>query len=115
MLKESPNLNNLSVEELTQLIAEAQAKREDLQQGARAQLIEEMTTKAAQLGLSLEALVGAAASPKGNARKVRGDKGESVAAKYKGPGDETWSGRGRIPRWLTAAIERGQKKEDFAA
>lgn len=37
-----------------------------------------------------------------------------VAAKYRGPNGETWSGRGLTPRWLAALVAQGQKKEDFA-
>jgi DNA-binding protein H-NS len=37
-----------------------------------------------------------------------------VAAKYKGPNGETWSGRGLKPRWLTAEIKKGKKLESFA-
>lgn len=33
--------------------------------------------------------------------------------KYKGPGGETWSGRGKQPVWLRAQIEGGKKLEDF--
>jgi DNA-binding protein H-NS len=38
----------------------------------------------------------------------------SVAAKYKGPNGETWSGRGLTPRWLATLIAQGQNKETFA-
>lgn len=114
MPKMSINLDNLSVQELTQLITEANAKRSEKQESARNQLIEEMKSKAAQLGLSLEALIGASASLKGITRKVRGDKGQSLAIKYRGPDGETWTGRGRMPRWLTTAIEKGQSKDQFA-
>jgi DNA-binding protein H-NS len=37
-----------------------------------------------------------------------------VAAKYRGPNGEVWSGRGLAPRWLAALQAQGQKKEDFA-
>ena|ERR1035437_458480 len=37
-----------------------------------------------------------------------------VAAKYRGPNGEVWSGRGLAPRWLAALLAQGQKKEDFA-
>ena len=26
----------------------------------------------------------------------------------------TWTGRGRMPKWMVAEIEKGKKKEDFA-
>ena len=46
-----------------------------------------------------------------NTRKRRTKK---VPIKYRGPhrGD-TWTGRGKTPRWLTALIATGKKKEDF--
>lgn len=40
-------------------------------------------------------------------------KGHKVAPKYRGPGGETWSGRGLRPRWLSAAIKNGRKQDDF--
>jgi len=38
-----------------------------------------------------------------------------VLPKYYNPlvPDEKWSGRGKMPRWLVAAIQSGQKLEDF--
>lgn len=38
-----------------------------------------------------------------------------VAPKYRNPDNplETWSGRGRKPRWLTAALKAGRKLRDF--
>ena len=37
-----------------------------------------------------------------------------VAAKYRGPNGETWSGRGLTPKWLAALVAQGQSKESFA-
>lgn len=36
-----------------------------------------------------------------------------VAAKYRGPNGEVWSGRGLTPRWLTSLLTNGKTKEDF--
>ena len=41
-------------------------------------------------------------------------KGRKVAPKYRGPGGETWAGRGARPRWLTALIKEGRKIDEFA-
>lgn len=38
----------------------------------------------------------------------------TVAAKYRGPGGESWSGRGLTPRWLSALVAQGKTKEEFA-
>lgn len=37
-----------------------------------------------------------------------------VAAKFRGPEGQTWSGRGLMPRWLSALVAQGQPKEEFA-
>jgi len=37
-----------------------------------------------------------------------------VAAKYRGPNGETWSGRGLMPKWLSALVAQGQTKESFS-
>lgn len=40
--------------------------------------------------------------------------GTPVAAKFRGPNGETWSGRGLMPKWLSALVAQGQSKETFA-
>jgi DNA-binding protein H-NS len=40
-------------------------------------------------------------------------KGRKVPPKYRGPGGETWAGRGARPLWLSAAIKGGKKLDDF--
>jgi DNA-binding protein H-NS len=44
--------------------------------------------------------------------KVKKEK-TAVAAKYKGPNGETWSGRGLTPKWLATLVAGGQPKESF--
>ena len=46
--------------------------------------------------------------------KVSKTAGVAVAAKYRGPNGETWSGRGLTPKWLAALVAQGQSKESFA-
>jgi DNA-binding protein H-NS len=40
----------------------------------------------------------------------------TVAPKYRNPDDpaQTWTGRGRKPKWMQAKIDSGSKPEDFA-
>jgi DNA-binding protein H-NS len=47
-------------------------------------------------------------------RRVSSMKGRKVAPKYRGPGGETWAGRGARPRWLSALVKQGRKIEEFA-
>ena len=47
----------------------------------------------------------------GGSKKSRA--GIPVAAKYRGPQGESWSGRGLMPRWLKALTIDGKTKDDF--
>ena len=41
-------------------------------------------------------------------------KGTTVAAKYRNRATgETWTGRGKMPKWLQAEVVSGKRKEDF--
>jgi len=61
----------------------------------------------------LPQLVPADKSPKDAPRERR--KYPRVFPKYQNPNEpsETWSGRGKQPRWLTAALKAGHAIEDF--
>lgn len=41
-------------------------------------------------------------------------KGVVVTPKFRGPNGETWTGRGLMPRWLSALVSQGRNKEEFA-
>lgn len=58
--------------------------------------------------------VGKRATNKPAARKGGAKAGGSVAAKYRGPSGETWSGRGLMPKWLSALVAQGRTKDEFA-
>jgi DNA-binding protein H-NS len=51
--------------------------------------------------------------PPGGAGRVSAMKGVKVPPKYRGPGGETWAGRGATPRWLAALIKEGHSIEEF--
>ena len=40
-------------------------------------------------------------------------KGVKIAPKYRGPGGETWAGRGATPRWLSALLKEGHSIEEL--
>ena len=48
------------------------------------------------------------------ARAKSKNAGTTVAPKFRGPNGETWSGRGLMPRWLTALVAQGKTREEFA-
>ena len=56
---------------------------------------------------------GATGMRAGASRRTSAMKGRKVPPKYRGPGGETWAGRGAQPRWLAAALKDGKKLDDF--
>lgn len=92
------DLRSLSVDELIALDAKIleliKSKRQSLQ------------AKIAMIELHMGPL------PEGP-RKRGVKKGTKLAAKYKGPNGETWSGRGLQPKWLTALVGRSGSVEKY--
>jgi DNA-binding protein H-NS len=119
------DLDRMTVQQLTTLIAAAEAKRRDKLEDARAELRAEMERRAAELGISADDLFSTAGQrapaeqavgkngKRTRTRKPRDDTGAKRAAKYRGPNGEEWSGRGRQPHWLTALMAEGRNREEF--
>ena len=115
------DLDKMSVPQLTALIEAAEAKRRDKLEEAKAALRAEVERKAAELGLSAGDLFAQTARQETTGqgtrrRRPRSDAGakRAVAVRYRGPGGEEWSGRGRTPRWLVALEAEGRNREEFA-
>ncbi|MDK9704686.1 MAG: H-NS histone family protein [Sulfuritalea sp.] len=93
---------------------ELKAKAEDLMRQAEAArkaetaaVIAEIREKMCDYGITVGDLGGSAKIAK--TRKI-------VTEKYRNPaGGETWSGRGRMPKWLVALESAGRKREEFLA
>ena len=117
------DLDRMTAQQLTTLIAAAEAKRRDKLEDALASLRAEMEQRTAELGIALGDLFSApgqqasteqgAAKSGMRARKSRNDTGAKRAAKYRGPNGEEWSGRGRMPNWLAALEAEGRGREEF--
>jgi DNA-binding protein H-NS len=67
----------------------------------------------ARSGKGKAAAAGAGKAAPGRAKKKE-KSANPVAAKFRGPNGETWSGRGLTPRWLTALVAEGKSKDEFA-
>jgi DNA-binding protein H-NS len=85
--------------------------------------VQDILTKMQAFGITVKDLQSAKLAKGGRAKKlapaiklakVSKRAGLAVAAKYRGPNGETWSGRGLTPKWLAALIAQGQNKESFA-
>jgi len=83
----------------------------------RADVDRRLTEQARDLQRQLSLLSGGAAArgrPAGRSGRPSGLKGTKVPPKYRGPGGETWAGRGAQPRWLTALLQEGHAMEEFS-
>ena len=109
------NLDALSAQELNELIKDATGKRDEKMEDAKRALMDEMESRAAALGMSLEGLLGERSKPGATSktRKLRKDAGTPVPAKYRGPEGEEWTGRGRPPNWLSTLEGQGRNREAF--
>ena len=99
------NLERMSYAELSKLEAEIARLKADKQSEERAALREKMAAMVREHGFDMGELFG----------KRRNGK-SSVAVKYRDPknSENTWAGRGRMPRWMVTATKGSKaKKEDF--
>lgn len=115
-----PLLENLTVGDLEKVIAAAEQQRESRRESGKRELVEEFKAKAEALGLSLDELLAGsveASRPAGKTRQSqRNTPTARPAAKYRDPETGvTWSGRGRMPKWLALAEQQGHSRDEFTA
>ena len=86
----------MTVDDVTAQVVDVEAR-------LRAKRAAEQAAK--EFGFSLEEILAA--------NEKKGSKG---APKYANPADpdQTWTGRGRKPNWVVAALEEGKSMEDLA-
>jgi DNA-binding protein H-NS len=99
-------LNRLSVQELIQVIEEANEKRLEKLDEAKTQVIEKMKAEFEAIGLSYEEVMG-------TTRGRRRESTRQLAVKYRSPDGQGWSGRGRAPTWLQVLEEEGHNREEY--
>jgi DNA-binding protein H-NS len=101
------NLENMNHSELAAFRLRIDHLMLEKQSAEKAELREKMAELAKKHGLTVQEVFGKSGRVKGNG---------SVAVKYRDPKNpsNTWTGRGRMARWLVAATKGGKaKKEDF--
>ena len=107
MARTGNSLDDMSYGELKQMEARIARLKVEKQNTERAELRERIVAMVKEHGFELSDIFG-------KGRKGKG----SVAVKYRDPQnpENTWTGRGRMPRWLVAATKGGKaKREDFLA
>jgi DNA-binding protein H-NS len=120
------DLSKLSPRELQKLIDDASRERKRKEKRSPVAAVRKKLTKMAVAeGYTLMELFGlqaprAATKVSGPSVPKRGSTrkstaGTKVAPKYRNPANpaETWSGRGKHPKWMTNAMGDGKKPEDF--
>jgi DNA-binding protein H-NS len=97
-------IDRMSYRELQELELKVKRAKSSVQDRSRNELRRKLEAMAAEQGFKIGDLFGA-----------RGGKGRTVAAKYSNPENpsETWTGRGRKPRWLAAKLSSGNKIEKY--
>ncbi len=111
-------LESLNIGELRQVITFAEAQIREREASEKAAAREELQRLAQERGFSMADLFGDLAPPapaKRGKKTTETSKAERapVEAKYRGPNGETWSGRGRLPKWLHAAEAEGKPRDSF--
>ena len=99
------DLNNMTLEELKALRKRIDKAIESFQDRKKKEAIDLLEKTARDLGYSLAELTAA-----GGVKPRR-----TVAPKYANPEDksQTWTGRGRKPLWVQAALDSGKSLDDL--
>ena len=91
-----------------ELLSQIEALKQQAESQRRAEIsnvVNDIRAKMQEYGITVADL--------GSARASRA-KGTTVAAKYRHPASgETWTGRGKMPKWLQAEVAQGRRKEDY--
>lgn len=109
--KKGIDLDAMSVPDLMTLRDAVIGKLREKVESEKNAIIEDAKRRLAEIGVGAAGLFGSLPSM---SRKGRSDAGGSLPVKFRGPNGETWSGRGRIPRWLAAVEAEGGSRDKFA-
>jgi DNA-binding protein H-NS len=104
-----PDISKLSVEELKRLQVETEALIVSKKDQAIEDAYDQIVAIADGLGFSIEELLELGEQK----RKKTTRKAVEPRYRNKNNPEETWTGRGKQPRWLVAELEKGAKLEDF--
>ncbi len=117
------DLKGLTKKELDSLITQARKQQTALKKrkpvaGVRKKIVDMAKAEGYTLIelFGIKAAAKKAAPAKKAAKKAAVRKvGKKVPAKYRNPANtkETWSGRGKQPRWMAEQVKKGKKAEDF--
>jgi len=110
------DIETLGLRELDLLIVAAETRRTLLATRRPIGVVrKDLTAFAMAQGYAIEELFDIQPTGALAAKPVRKRKPGKVAVKYRDPDNRrnTWSGRGRMPRWLVDKTRRGKRAADF--
>jgi DNA-binding protein H-NS len=104
-----PNIDKMALKDLRELENRVAAAIVRAQEREKADLKARIEELASEAGMTVQEIYG-------SGRGRGAGKGGKVAVKYMNPDNksETWTGRGRQPRWLAAKLSKGAKLADFS-
>ncbi len=111
--------SNKSLAKLNAQIQALQRRAEALRANGRASAVQKIVAQMHEFQISpadIQAAYGAPKSARAKRKKVieRPESRRPVAPKYRHPeSGDTWTGRGRAPRWLAAAERAGSSRDQF--
>ena len=108
------DIEDMKVNQLKDLLLRIDELIPEKRASEQSALKEDLVSRAAEMGFSLEELFGEKQKRKYTKRSMDV---QSAIVKYRNPDnpDETWSGRGRMSKWLADKLKkRGVTLEDFA-
>lgn len=100
------NIDEMSLDELKTLRKRVEKAIAGYEDRKKKEALDQLEKAARDMGFSLAELTGA-----GSAKPRR-----TVPPKYANPADpsQTWTGRGRKPRWVQDALDSGKSLDDLA-
>jgi DNA-binding protein H-NS len=109
------DLDRLSQQELDALILAAEEQKKRLKREKITDVRRRILELAKNEGYTIEELFSDVKAGKRSATTAAA--GRTVAAKYRNPADpaQTWSGRGKRPRWYQAALDAGRTDAELQA
>lgn len=103
------DIKGLNNTQLNDLINKAQVRQIELRKEKVVKLREKVHALLKAEGYTFDDIFG-------DGRRKSKRAGTPVAPKYRNPADsaQTWSGRGKRPRWFNDALKAGKKEKDLA-
>jgi DNA-binding protein H-NS len=105
------DIKSLNHNQLNELIGKAQQRQGELRKEKVVKIREKVNALIKAEGYTVEEVFGVRGKAKVKVKRSTG----KVKPKFRNPADanQTWSGRGKRPRWFNEALKAGKKDKDL--